>query len=446
MTGDLYNGKNNDFLRIQGGTSNNPGSRLALSGPNHSSMPGEFWLVAKDGNQTKELVGKPNGTLTWSGTYNGVTLTSGKYITSDNAGGTWVQIAKDKSILNSTNSTGAYGWLNGFTKSYKVMLGAYPQSTELVYLQSFTKANIDSGTNTVNKSITWNSETGELINAGTIKINKDSSSAPNNGGLTITGGKQTFAIQIQTNGVTKGTAPSAVVHNGIEFYGNTMTKYQNRLGVIEQSVSTANVSSIGMYAFGCAAAETTTNCSISCNVDASGNAYTAAPTPATTDSSTKIATTAYVKAQGYATLASPALTGTPTAPTAAVATNNTQIATTAFVKSALSTWNAVTVTAVTSYCASAGGNYMSVYQNPYLKLCCVGFNIQLAATTIPGSTAIINGFPKALHNFGCVCMDSSGVGIRMYISTTGSLMLDGAKTLSSSTWVNGSVTYPYSSL
>ena len=206
----------------------------------------------------------------------------------------------------------------------------------------------------------------------------------------------------------------------------------------------------------------------------SSGVYTQAPSPATSDNSTKIATTAYVKgcvpksvgnanipvytdANGvitstgksfanYATLASPALTGTPTAPTAAVATNNTQIATTAFVKSALSTWTSVTVTAVTTYCLSVGGNYMSVYQNPYLKLCCVGFNMQLAATTIPGNTAIVNGFPKALHNFGCVCMDSSGVGIRMYISTTGSLMLDGAKTLSSSTWVNGSVTYPYSSL
>lgn len=87
-----------------------------------------------------------------------------------------------------------------------------------------------------------------------------------------------------------------------------------------------------------------------------------APTPATADNTTKIATTAYVKAQGYLTsvpvtsvagktgavtlvvgdvsgaapLASPALTGTPTAPTAATATNSTQIATTAFVQAAVS--------------------------------------------------------------------------------------------------------------
>lgn len=57
-----------------------------------------------------------------------------------------------------------------------------------------------------------------------------------------------------------------------------------------------------------------------------------APTPATADNSTTIATTAFVKAQGYATLASPVLTGTPTAPTPATADNTTKIATTAYVQ------------------------------------------------------------------------------------------------------------------
>ena len=56
-----------------------------------------------------------------------------------------------------------------------------------------------------------------------------------------------------------------------------------------------------------------------------------ATTPATSDNNTNVATTAFVKAQGYAPLASPGLSGTPTAPTAALNTNNTQLATTAFV-------------------------------------------------------------------------------------------------------------------
>jgi len=55
------------------------------------------------------------------------------------------------------------------------------------------------------------------------------------------------------------------------------------------------------------------------------------PTPAT-DSSTKIATTEFVKNQAYAPLASPGFTGTPTAPTPTASDNNTNIATTKFVK------------------------------------------------------------------------------------------------------------------
>jgi len=87
-----------------------------------------------------------------------------------------------------------------------------------------------------------------------------------------------------------------------------------------------------------------------------------APTPAVGNSSTQIATTAFVTAAlagfsgvtsfnsrtgavtlaladitgaGGAPLASPALSGTPTAPTAAAGTNNTQVATTAFVEAAI---------------------------------------------------------------------------------------------------------------
>lgn len=62
-------------------------------------------------------------------------------------------------------------------------------------------------------------------------------------------------------------------------------------------------------------------------------------TVATADNSTSLATTAFVKAQAYAPLASPTFTGTPTLPTGtiavtqAAANNTTAIATTAYVKS-----------------------------------------------------------------------------------------------------------------
>jgi hypothetical protein len=58
----------------------------------------------------------------------------------------------------------------------------------------------------------------------------------------------------------------------------------------------------------------------------------AAPTPSTADNTTKLATTAFVKAQAYAPIASPGLTGSPTAPTPATADSSSLLATTAFVK------------------------------------------------------------------------------------------------------------------
>ena len=60
-----------------------------------------------------------------------------------------------------------------------------------------------------------------------------------------------------------------------------------------------------------------------------GSALAGSPAPG--DNSTKLATTAYVQAQGYAPLASPVLTGTPTAPTQSAGDNSTRIATTAYV-------------------------------------------------------------------------------------------------------------------
>jgi hypothetical protein len=57
-----------------------------------------------------------------------------------------------------------------------------------------------------------------------------------------------------------------------------------------------------------------------------------APTPATGDDDTSIATTEWVKNQDYASLVSPVFTGDPKAPTPAAGDDDTSIATTAFVK------------------------------------------------------------------------------------------------------------------
>ena len=65
------------------------------------------------------------------------------------------------------------------------------------------------------------------------------------------------------------------------------------------------------------------------NTNLLGNTY--AQTPANSDSSSLVATTAYVQNQAYSKLDSPEFTGIPTAPTAQYGTNSTQIATTEFV-------------------------------------------------------------------------------------------------------------------
>jgi len=60
-----------------------------------------------------------------------------------------------------------------------------------------------------------------------------------------------------------------------------------------------------------------------------------APTPVVSDNDTSIATTAFVKGQGFAPLASPVFTGDPQAPTPVTSDSDTSIATTAFVKAAI---------------------------------------------------------------------------------------------------------------
>lgn len=89
---------------------------------------------------------------------------------------------------------------------------------------------------------------------------------------------------------------------------------------------------------------TRVNCAIGCHVNRAGSIWTSAPTPASADNSTKIATTAYVKAQGYAldsavvklsgnqTIAdTKTFSSSPVLPTPATSDNSTKGATTAYV-------------------------------------------------------------------------------------------------------------------
>ena len=73
-----------------------------------------------------------------------------------------------------------------------------------------------------------------------------------------------------------------------------------KLGQIEAGLLDNNSTYMSMHAFKNEAG-VNTNAGLEVGFNSSGNVYTKAPTPATSDNSTQIATTAFVKAQGYTT-------------------------------------------------------------------------------------------------------------------------------------------------
>ena len=113
-------------------------------------------------------------------------------------------------------------------------------------------------------------------------------------------------------------------------------------------------------------------------------------TSATTGDLLKWNGTAWVNAAGYALLASPALTGTPTAPTAAAATNTTQIATTAFVRTEVS--NLVGSAGATldtlGEIATALGNDVALSTTLTTS---IGLKAPLASPTFTGTVTIPTG-------------------------------------------------------
>ena len=110
--------------------------------------------------------------------------------------------------------------------------------------------------------------------------------------LKLTGGSLTGNITIKNTDITRGTAPSAQKNRTIFFADTAGTV----LNTVRAQYSTDNSSEISIRAFKTTEATGDNNIGrlgIGCN--SSGTVYTVAPTPAQTDDSTNIATTAYVK-------------------------------------------------------------------------------------------------------------------------------------------------------
>lgn len=119
------------------------------------------------------------------------------------------------------------------------------------------------------------------------------------GSQTISGAKYyTVDYFRKDTGAVKGTAPSANRwQNGVRFVDNNNVAF----GGVERGFLPDGTNRINMIVYKGTTTDTSTNSQIGVGFDGSGNWFTYAPTPATADNSTKIATTAFVKAQGYLT-------------------------------------------------------------------------------------------------------------------------------------------------
>lgn len=68
--GGIHSAYTNDAgsLTFQGGSGDNKGARIRLSGMNRTNYEGFFEILAHNGTTGKSLQGRPDGTLTWGGT------------------------------------------------------------------------------------------------------------------------------------------------------------------------------------------------------------------------------------------------------------------------------------------------------------------------------------------------------------------------------------------
>ena len=90
---------NTSSLVLYGGTNNSNSAILKLFGGEYdNNIKGWFSLKSQDGTNSKELLGKPDGTLTWCG-YNVITSAGGTLTGAINtANNTWNKMGDDASI------------------------------------------------------------------------------------------------------------------------------------------------------------------------------------------------------------------------------------------------------------------------------------------------------------------------------------------------------------
>ncbi len=125
----------------------------------------------------------------------------------------------------------------------------------------------------------------------------DSTKLPLTGG-TLTGNlvvkKGAPYMYLQNTSMTKGSKPSSNQYSLIALTSSAGNANGNRIGLFQSSLNTAGNVTTGIYAYR-NTKDATTNASVSVTYEAGGTAYANCPTPPAGDSSTKIATTAWVQ-------------------------------------------------------------------------------------------------------------------------------------------------------
>ena len=153
----------------------------------------------------------------------------------------------------------------------------------------FDNNEIIAKSNGTTPSVLYLNKTATNVTGGVVSIGS--------GGLEVTGPLNCTNTFAKTHpDVTKGTNPTdATKYWTMTFCDKNGTAYAaNCLGMLETSLTTAGLVSTYIRAMKNTASNSN-NCQISCNIDSSGNIYTAAPTPVANDNTTKIATTAWVQ-------------------------------------------------------------------------------------------------------------------------------------------------------
>ena len=126
--------------------------------------------------------------------------------------------------------------------------------------------------------------------------------------LPLSGGELTGDLLFKDSNITRGTVPEALsAFHCLDFRDSN----NRRIGLIGSAYLTDKSSNVVIDAYNTTVASGTSIGSIGIGCDSSGNVYTSAPTPATSDNSTQIATTAYVKSNlsDYLPLSGGTMTG-----------------------------------------------------------------------------------------------------------------------------------------